>query len=208
MWSTRSSGRRQRCARTAFRRRWRSVWPSACSSLLLLVVAACGGSEEAAPPQPQRLPHTVAEPLAARSERVAAALRAGDACTADREADELRAAATAAVDAGRVPPRYQRELLANANELAERVSCPPPAVPPQEPQPEEEEGDDGEQGKGKGKRDDEDKPGRGAGKGEEDDGESAVVEDDTPPSHESEEPENPSGVTVTVPPPVTVPSVP
>ena len=112
----------------------------------------------------------MAHALAGRSERVAAALRAGDECTADREADRLRAAAIAAVNERRVPPPYQEELLANVNQLAERVLCrPPPAVEPAPtPAPpaadeDVDENDDERRGRGKGngkRRDKGEKPDR------------------------------------------------
>lgn len=117
----------------------RTLRRSALLLPLLLVAAGCGGGEESASP----LPAPVANELAARSDAVAERLEAGDACGARAEADALQAAAIDAVNDGRVPARYQEELVSSVGALATSVECVPPPVA--------RENDDGEDGKGKGK---------------------------------------------------------
>jgi len=120
----------------------RIAWLSACSALAL--AAGCGGAER------QAIPADAAEALAARSDRVADALAQGDLCTADREADELVAAAEAAD----LPLAYRRPLLATARGLAARIECPPPPAAE----------DQGNQGNGKGEGEEKGK-GKGRGRG-------------------------------------------
>ena len=116
------------------------------SALLLLLLAAaaagCGGSEPVPPPS---LPAALAADLAARSDAVAQRLEAGDGCGARAEADALQADAIAAVNAGRVPARYQEELVSSVAVLVASVECVPPPVADED----DDEGKD--RGKGKGK---------------------------------------------------------
>jgi hypothetical protein len=125
---------------------WRSAWLTACSVALL--VSGCGGEEEAAPPPRETITRAAAEALAKRSDAIAAALAAGDVCTAAGAADELKRAAQDAIDRGSVPPAYRQHLLRAADDLVNTVNCPPPTPPPAE---EDEEDDDEDRGRGKGK---------------------------------------------------------
>jgi hypothetical protein len=91
---------------------------SACSALA--VAAGCGGAT------PGAIPAGTADALARQSDLVAATLERGDRCDADRLADELVQASSAA----RVPSGYRAPLLAAARSLAADVTCPPPPPPP------------------------------------------------------------------------------
>jgi hypothetical protein len=115
---------RGRFAHRACRSLWLSGSIAACSALL----AACGGDEQTAPPEP-RIPREVAEPLAARADRVASLLSDGDECGAQREAATLVDATVAAVNNGDVPAELQEELVGTANDLAGRIDC-VEALPP------------------------------------------------------------------------------
>jgi hypothetical protein len=115
-----------------------------------LCLAGCGsGEERRAAPQPE-LPAPVAFELAQRSDAVAAALQAGDACRALDEARQLRQDTIAAINERRIHALFQEPLLASVNDLLSRIACVPPV---NEDGDEEEEGDDG-RGKGehKGKK--------------------------------------------------------
>lgn len=127
-----------------------------------LAAGSCGGerSAETTAPRPT-LPRTVAEDLAARSDAIAAALDAGDVCTAAVRADELQDATVTAINNGQVPQEFQEDLQARANELVNTVNCPPPPTTTEEK--EEESG----KGKGRGKK----------GKEKGNDDESTVTED-------------------------------
>ncbi len=120
------------------------------SALLLPVLAAavavagCGSGE---PPAAARLPSQVAEALAARSDAVAQRLEQGDACGARAEAEALQFDTIAAVNAGRVPARYQEELGSSAATLVASIECVPAPV--------EDEDGDGDKQKNKEKDDDE-----------------------------------------------------
>ena len=119
------------------------------------------GREQAAPTLPAR----VASDLAARSDAVAAKLDAGDPCGALADAESLRREAQAAVTAGRVPPRYRRELTAAVGALAASISCTPP--PPDDDEAEGED-DDEDKEEDDDKHDDDDKgkkKGKDNGKG-------------------------------------------
>jgi hypothetical protein len=120
---------------------------------LALMGGGCGGSNETAPRQPS-LPPALADELATRSDRVAQTLARGDRCGADAQADELRAAATAASDSGRVPRPLRRELLEAVTSLAGQIECPRPEPAPaqaEEDKDEDEDEGEGKKGKGKGK---------------------------------------------------------
>jgi hypothetical protein len=127
--------------------------PTSLHRTIVLVAAAlaaggCGGgdrSAETTAPGPT-LPRTVAEDLAARSDAIAAALDAGDVCTAAVRADELQGATATAINNGQVPQEFQEDLQARANELVNAVNCPPP--PTTTAEKEEENG----KGKGRGKK--------------------------------------------------------
>jgi hypothetical protein len=113
-------------------------------ALAVLLFAGCGGGEEAAPPPPPAIERAVARELAATSDAIAAALEQGDVCTAAGLADDLNDQVVEAINARRIPPAFQEDLQARANELVNEVNCPPPPA-------EEEKEDEGENGKGKGK---------------------------------------------------------
>jgi len=81
---------------------------------------------------------------------VAEELESGDACAARASADRLQARTIAAVNSGRVPPRYQEELTASVSALVGSISCTitPPTTPetavPEEDEEAEDEEEDGE----------------------------------------------------------------
>ncbi len=127
------------------------------------MVAGCGGDgrEQSVP----TLPAAVASELATRSDAVAAKLEADDPCGALADAESLQQEAIAAIEAGRVPRRYQEELTAAVGSLATSITCtiPPPPVPDPDAEDEDDhEADDdeaededdgkGKKGKGKGKK--------------------------------------------------------
>ena len=115
----------------------------------LASLTACSGEPEAEPEQP-RLPAAVASDLAARSDRVAELLAAGDQCGAAHAADELQTATIQAIERGQVPPEFQEELTAAANALVNEVNCPPPPEEAEEDEDkDEDEGEDEDKGKGK-----------------------------------------------------------
>jgi hypothetical protein len=114
-----------------------------------LCLAGCGaGAERRGAPQP-KLPRPLALALAQRSDRVAAALDAGDPCRAFALAEALQQQTIAAVNSGRVPGPFLEPLQATANDLAGRIVC---VVPPEDD--DEEKGRGKGNDKGKGKKDD------------------------------------------------------
>jgi hypothetical protein len=95
------------------------------------------------------LPAALAERLAVRSDTVAERLDSGDSCAARAEAEALQAETIAALNQGRIPQRFQEELLGSVTALVESIEvCVAPA--PEEETDDEEDEDDGE-GRGKGK---------------------------------------------------------
>jgi hypothetical protein len=117
-----------------------------------LLLAGCGGGSDNAAPPPPRIPAPLASSLAARSDAVAERLAANDGCGALDAAKQLQQEAIAAVNARRVPSRFQEPLLGAANDLVLRVHCAPP--PPPAPPAEDNQGEHGngkEKGKGHGK---------------------------------------------------------
>jgi hypothetical protein len=99
-------------------------------------IAGCGGSQHAAPPKPvPKLPHALAQSWAQQADDVAAAIDAGDGCTALRRAVTLRTQVVDAVNSHQVPHRYLEPLVSTANDLAGRITCnpPAPAVKPAKP---------------------------------------------------------------------------
>jgi hypothetical protein len=136
-----------RCGRAGSRARWRiaSLWASSA----LALAAGCGGAERSA------IPAATAGSLARQSDGVAAALERGDRCTADRLADALLRASSAAP----MPSDYRSPLVDAARSLAARISCPPPAERPAargQPDERDDHGNDENHGKhrgqGKGRR--------------------------------------------------------
>ena len=93
------------------------------AALAALCLSGCGAGAKRAAPHPPKLPHAVATSLAARSDAVAAALAAGDACRALTLARRLQADTVADINARRVPPRLQEQLSGSVNDLVARVTC-------------------------------------------------------------------------------------
>jgi hypothetical protein len=103
--------------------------------LVALVLAGCGsGEQRRAAPQP-KLPRAVATELAARSDRVAAALDGGDTCGARAEAERLQRDTIKAINDRRVPRPFQEHLVAAVNDLVSRIQCTPPADEAESNQP-------------------------------------------------------------------------
>jgi hypothetical protein len=104
-----------------------------CSALAL---AACGGEEQQVDRRTQTGPTIdagVAEPLAQRSDKVAALLDSGDTCAAREEAARLRADLTEAINADSIPELYLEELSGVVNELEAQIPpCQQPEPPPTE----------------------------------------------------------------------------
>jgi hypothetical protein len=93
-----------------------------------LGLAGCGTSQHAAPPKPvPKLPRALAQAWAQQADDVAAAIDAGDGCTARTRAAALRTQVVDAVNSHRVPVRYLEPLVSTANDLAGRITCTPPA---------------------------------------------------------------------------------
>jgi hypothetical protein len=93
-----------------------------------LCLAGCGSGtpERRAAPEPL-LPPSVAASLADRSDKVAAALAAGETCRALTEARTLQQATIEAINAGRVPTPFQEHLTSTVGDLVARIQCIPPA---------------------------------------------------------------------------------
>ena len=96
-----------------------------------LVLAGCGGGggggATRADPVPPRLPRALAQTWAQQADAVAAALAAGDGCTAERLAGRLRAEVAGAT--GRAPRRLLAPVESAVDELAGRITCTPPPAP-------------------------------------------------------------------------------
>jgi hypothetical protein len=105
-----------------------------------LVLAGCGAqAQETAPREPQ-LPRALARSWAQQADAVAAALEAGDGCTARMRAQALQERVIDAVNERRVPARFQEQLTSSVNDLAGRITCtpaPPTIVEEPEPDPPE-----------------------------------------------------------------------
>lgn len=120
-----------------------------CSALAL---AGCGGEDQNVDRRTVTGPTIdagIAEPLAKRSDKVAALLESGDTCAALDEAARLRADVTEAINAGSVPQLYLEDLSGVVNELAAEIPpCqqiePPPIKPEKRKKGKdhEDEGDD------------------------------------------------------------------
>jgi hypothetical protein len=117
----------------------------------VLLLAACGGDVQETAPEEPALPSALAEELATQADRLAETLEAGDLCQAERQADELAAAATAAISSEEVPAVLEEELRSTVDLLVSGIAC-------------EERGEDEREngGNGKGK-------GKGKGQGRDDD---------------------------------------
>jgi hypothetical protein len=103
----------------------------AAIACVCLFLAACGGTTKR-----DSIRRPVALRLANASHLVAAALDAGDACTARARALSLRSQVAAAAAAGSIPSSLASDARAAATRLASAISCapapppPPPATPP------------------------------------------------------------------------------
>jgi hypothetical protein len=97
-----------------------------------VALAGCGGSGARTETQPPpRLPHALAQSWAREADAVAAALAAGDGCTAQRLAGELSAEVDGA--SGRAPRRLLVPLAAAVDGLTGRITCTPPPAPKKKP---------------------------------------------------------------------------
>ena len=113
-----------RARRTPTRQR-----PSRLGLLFLLALAGCGGGGgDAVPPPGPAIERATADQLASTSDAIADALDNGDVCGAAGLADQLNDQVVEAINAGRIPPTFQEDLQARANELVNTVNCPPPTV--------------------------------------------------------------------------------
>lgn len=108
------------------RRKTRTRRPELVAALLAaLWLSGCGsGPDHRAAPAP-KLPPAVASDLAARSDQVARALAAGDACHAADLARQLQQQTIAAVNAHRVPAVFQEDITSTVNDLVGRITCVP-----------------------------------------------------------------------------------
>ena len=95
-----------------------------------VLLAGCGGSARTTTTAAQRIPHALGSALAARADRVAAALRRGDECGAAAQADRLNVAIGNAVSSGEIPARLQAPALTAAARLSSAIVCHPQTVPP------------------------------------------------------------------------------
>jgi hypothetical protein len=112
------------------RRKTRTRRPELIAALAAAVcLAGCGSGPTPRAAPPPKLPVAVAAPLAARSDQVAEALAAGDACQAASVARQLQQETLASINAGRVPAPFQEHLASAANDLVSRIRCIPPAQP-------------------------------------------------------------------------------
>jgi hypothetical protein len=107
----------------------------AIALVLTILAAGCGGDGGGREQQEAvQLPRPVAADLARQSDVVAERLEANDPCTALVAAKALQEQTIAAVNDGRVPPRYQEELTGAVNSLLASIECelrvepPPPTV--------------------------------------------------------------------------------
>ena len=127
-------------------RKTRTRRPSSFLLAALLIAGGCGGGEENTPPPRPTIERAVVDQLASTSDAIADALDQGDVCMAAGLADDLNSQVIDAINARKIPPAFQEDLQARANELVNTVNCPPPP----EEEEEDEEGE-GKRGKGKGK---------------------------------------------------------
>lgn len=98
--------------------------------LAALALAGCGGAADQTAPKQPHLPRALAQPWAQQADGIAAALAAGDDCTAQQLAGALHAEVVQAVNAREIPPAFEASLLATANDLTGRIVC---SAPPEKP---------------------------------------------------------------------------
>ena len=112
------------------RRKTRTRRPEVIAAFAAAVcLAGCGSGPTPRAAPPPKLPAAVAASLAARSDEVAQALAAGDACRAASLAQQLQRETLASINAGRVPAPFQEHLASAATDLVSRIRCIPPARP-------------------------------------------------------------------------------
>src|SRR3954453_17331382 len=85
------------------------------------LLGGCGSGDRRAAPPPPRLPAGLAARLASSSDEVVARLAANDGCGALAAAHRFRDETIAAINAGRVPARFQEPLVGAANDLPLRI---------------------------------------------------------------------------------------
>jgi hypothetical protein len=101
--------------------RWLSASVAASSCALLL--AGCGGdsAKQTAPkPRPPRIPADLARQLAAEADLIASAQPGS--CTARAPATRLQGETIRAIQAHRLPARYQEPLTSATNDLVARLA--------------------------------------------------------------------------------------
>jgi hypothetical protein len=96
--------------------------------LAVLVLAGCGG--EATQDDGPKLPRPLGQAWDRQADDAADALGDGDQCLAQRRLRQLQTDVIAAINAKRVPPGLQEELLGAVNDSAARVLCDRGATPP------------------------------------------------------------------------------
>jgi hypothetical protein len=128
-----------------------TVMRLAILALSAALVSGCGGEGTRSRPPP-RLPTAVARTLAASSDRLAASLERGDACSAGREAASLRESVRTLLADGRVPGPFRIPLLASVAEISTSIPhCLPPAQEDDQEGNGKHKGEGKNQGKNKGK---------------------------------------------------------
>lgn len=96
-------------------------------ALVVLAAAGCGGGTRTETVRPT-LPRDLASRWSAQAEAVAAALAAGDGCTARAKALALQTSVVAAIQARRIRPAFEERLTSAVNELPDRITCNPAPV--------------------------------------------------------------------------------
>jgi len=95
-----------------------------------LTAAGCGGgAKHIAAPATPKLPRALAQAWAQQADEIAAALAAGDGCTAVTRAVALRTQVVQAVNDRRVARRFLGPLVGTVNDIPDRIACNPPAAP-------------------------------------------------------------------------------
>ena len=98
-------------------------------ALAALAAAGCGGAAHTAAPAPPKLPRALAQEWAQQADEIAAALAAGDGCTAETRAVALRTQVVQAVNDRRVARRFLEPLVGTVNDLPDRIACNPAPAP-------------------------------------------------------------------------------
>lgn len=98
---------------------------AALAVLAALALAGCGGTTKHAAPAAPRLPRALAQAWAQQADGVAAALAAGDGCTALQVAGTLRAEVVQALNQRLIPHAFQETIVGAVNDLPARITCTP-----------------------------------------------------------------------------------